>query len=144
MKKNKKVNLKKKKYSAQSHLLQNSSKTFDLLLKKRRQNLPCSLVISFVFLFSPFGISDRRVNKLSMERENLLNGNNSVDLVKIGVCYMLQSVMAETALIALTSRLLFLVKVHFSLSKQIHLCKLQILVPHVTHPSMVFLFCYYY
>jgi hypothetical protein len=113
-------------------------------LKKRRQNLPCSLVISFVFLFSPFGISDRRVNKLSMERENLLNGNNSVDLVKIGVCYMLQSVMAETALIALTSRLLFLVKVHFSLSKQIHLCKLQILVPHVTHPSMVFLFCYYY
>ncbi|KAH8520803.1 hypothetical protein H0E87_002018 [Populus deltoides] len=45
-----------------------------------------------------------------MERENLLNGNNSVDLVKIGVCYMLQSVMAETALIALTSRLLFLVK----------------------------------
>ncbi|KAJ6947593.1 hypothetical protein NC651_002082 [Populus alba x Populus x berolinensis] len=42
--------------------------------------------------------------------ENLLNGNNSVDLVKIGVCYMLQYVMAETALIALTSRLLFLVK----------------------------------
>ncbi|KAJ6963761.1 hypothetical protein NC652_002159 [Populus alba x Populus x berolinensis] len=45
-----------------------------------------------------------------MEIESLLNGNNSVDLVKIGVCYMLQSVMAETALIALTSRLLFLVK----------------------------------
>ncbi|XP_061975205.1 phosphopantothenoylcysteine decarboxylase subunit VHS3-like [Populus nigra] len=45
-----------------------------------------------------------------MERESLLNGHNSVDLVKIGVCYMLQSVMAETALIALTSRLLFLVK----------------------------------
>lgn len=63
-----------------------------------------------MFFFSPFGISARRVNKLSMEMESLLNGNNSVDLVKIGVCYMLQSVMAETALIALTSRLLFLVK----------------------------------
>ncbi|KAJ6700712.1 hypothetical protein OIU74_012125 [Salix koriyanagi] len=45
-----------------------------------------------------------------MEMETLLNGNSGVALVKIGVCYMLQSVVAETALIALTSRLLFLFK----------------------------------
>ncbi|KAJ6711422.1 hypothetical protein OIU79_007802 [Salix purpurea] len=45
-----------------------------------------------------------------MEMETLLDGNSGVALVKIGVCYMLQSVVAETALIALTSRLLFLFK----------------------------------
>ncbi|CAK7356962.1 unnamed protein product [Dovyalis caffra] len=46
-----------------------------------------------------------------MEREGLFNGNSSVDLDRVALYCMWQSVVAETALTALSSRLLLLFKI---------------------------------